>query len=923
MTTPQDLDDRFRETLGALPEPERRHDPAQPVRPDATLTGRQLLALFDAQVTSRQLDLAGRWLRSFDEGFHTVGSAGHEANAAVAAALRPTDPALLHYRSGAFYCLRAAQAAGGFPGGDGSTGPLPDDGREDATADDGTDPAGTTDTLDAVAVRPSPAEPVAFRVAIDGTTEPVPRHQPTVALSTAAGPAGSGALPATADTGPDDDPAGSGADTGPDGDPAGSGALPAGADTGPDGDPAHSGPVFAGSGSPQTVAGVSPAPADGSGPGVDGWQEAYAEAARDVLRGMVASAREPLAGGRSKVFGRADLAVVPTTSTVASHLPRAVGLGLAVERLRRIDTAGRRDDPAGPPRSPWPRDAIVVCSFGDASVNHASATAAFNTAGWYDHTGLRIPVLFVCEDNGLGLSVRSPDGWVERMLRSRPGVRYFTADGVDPVAVHAVAVEAAGWVRRHRRPAVLHLRTVRLLGHAGGDVERAYRSTAEIAADEARDPVLATARLLVEAGVATGEELLARYDERGWQVRRTAEEVLDEPKLAAPAEVVAPLSPRRPSRVAATVAQAAQRAAGPDAAGRVEAFGGKPPELAGPLTLAQSINAALADGMLSHPQLAVFGADVAAKGGVYGVTKGLRERFGAARVFDTLLDETSVLGLGLGAGLAGMLPVPEIQYLAYLHNAEDQLRGEAATMQFFSQGAFRNPMVVRVPGLAYQEGAGGHFHNDNSVAVLRDVPGLVVAVPARPDDAAPLLRTCLAAAVADGTVSVFLEPIALYHTRDLYEPGDGEWLGAYAEPAAWAAGHAPIGRARVYGVGSAEDLTIVTFGNGVRMSLRAASTLADEGIGSRVVDLRWLAPLPVADLIREASATGRVLVVDETRRSGGVGEGILAALVDAGYVGAARRVAAVDSFVPLGPAARQVLVSEDAITQGARTLLAR
>ncbi|MEV4843973.1 thiamine pyrophosphate-dependent enzyme [Micromonospora matsumotoense] len=767
-------------------------------------------------------------------------------------------------------------------------------------------PSGTTDAVDGDAGLSLPVGPVAYRVGSDGTTEPVPRRRPAAPESTPADPA-TPAGPAPMAAAPSPDP----------GSPPGAAPVPVPAG------PVPAGPVPAGPGLPGSVVGASSVSAVGSGPDDDGWQEAYAVAARDVLRGMVASTLDPIAGGRHKVFGRVDLAVVPTTSTIASHLPRAVGLGLAVERLRRIDTAGRRDEPAGPLRSPWPRDAIVVCSFGDASVNHASATAAFNTAGWYDHTGLRIPVLFVCEDNGLGISVRSPDGWVERTLRARPGVRYFTADGTDPVAVHAVAAEAAGWVRRHRRPAVLHLRTVRLLGHAGADAERAYRSTAEIAADEARDPVLATARLLVESGVATGEELLARYDERGWQVRRTAEEVLDEPKLAGPADVVAPLSPRRPKRVATAMAQAAERAAGPDAADRVAAFGGKPPELAGPLTLAQSINAALADGMLSYPQLAVFGEDVAAKGGVYGVTKGLRDRFGAARVFDTLLDETSVLGLGLGAGLAGMLPVPEIQYLAYLHNAEDQLRGEAATLQFFSQGAFRNPMVVRVPGLAYQEGFGGHFHNDNSVAVLRDVPGLVVAVPARPDDAAPLLRTCLAAAVVDGTVSVFLEPIALYHTRDLYEPGDGEWLGSYAEPADWAAGHAPIGRARVYGVGSAEDITIVTFGNGVRMSLRAASTLADEGIGSRVVDLRWLAPLPVADLIREASATGRVLVVDETRRSGGVGEGILAALVDAGFVGAARRVASVDSFVPLGPAARHVLVSEDAITQGARTLLAR
>ena len=164
----------------------------------------------------------------------------------------------------------------------------------------------------------------------------------------------------------------------------------------------------------------------------------------------------------------------------------------------------------------------------------------------------------------------------------------------------------------------------------------------------------------------------------------------------------------------------------------------------------------------------VFGEDVARKGGVYGVTKGLQGAFGAGRVFDSLLDEQSILGVALGAGLAGLLPVPEIQYLAYLHNAADQLRGEAATLSFFSQGQYRNPMVLRIAGLAYQKGFGGHFHNDNAVGALRDIPGLIIACPARPDDAAALLRTCLASAREDGSVCVFLEPIALYHERDLY-----------------------------------------------------------------------------------------------------------------------------------------------------------
>jgi 2-oxoisovalerate dehydrogenase E1 component len=742
VTTPQNLDERFRDAVSAMTPPADRRPPDEPVRDGSTLTGARARQLFDAQLTSRHLDLAARWLRSFNEGFYTIGSSGHEGNAAVAAALRSDDPALLHYRSAAFYCVRGA-----------------------------------------------------------------------------------------------------------------------------DGDPA-----------------------------------------RDILRGVVASASEPIAGGRHKVIGRADLNIIPTTSTVASHLPRAVGLAFGLS-LKGNDR-------------PWPDDAIAVASFGDASINHASATAAFNAAGWYDHAGIRLPLLLICEDNGLGISVPSPDGWVAAALGSRPGIRYSAADGSDLAATYDAAAEAVAFVRENRRPAVLHLSMVRLMGHAGADAEVAYRSGQDIARDLERDPLIGTARLLVESGAAP-DDLITRYDEVGWQVRKVAEDVLGEPKLATAAEVVAPLAPRRPLRSARTVTDAATRAAGPGAAARSQAFGGKLPELAGPLTLAQTINATLTDAMLSEPGALLFGEDVSRKGGVYGVTKNLRDRFGPERVFDTLLDETTILGLALGTGLGGQLPIPEIQYLAYLHNAEDQLRGEAATLSFFSSGAYRNPMVVRVAGLAYQESFGGHFHNDNSVAVLRDVPGLVLAVPARPADAAPMLRSCLASAAVDGSVCVFLEPIALYHTRDLYQQGDNEWLAPYQAPADWTTGHVPIGRARTYPVGSAQDLTILTFGNGVRMSLRVAAQLAAEGYGSRVVDLRWLSPLPASDLVRESAATGRVLIVDETRRSGGVGEGILAALVDGGFVGAARRIASADSLIPLGPAAQQVLIGEDAITQGAHALLAR
>ena len=246
-------------------------------------------------------------------------------------------------------------------------------------------------------------------------------------------------------------------------------------------------------------------------------------------------------------------------------------------------------------------------------------------------------------------------------------------------------------------------------------------------------------------------------------------------------------------------------------------------------------------------------------------------------------------------------------------DAADQIRGEGATLQFFSNRQYRNPMVVRIAGYGYQKGFGGHFHNDNSIAAIRDIPGVVIASPSRPDDAAAMLHTCVTAAKTVGAVCIYLEPIALYHTKDLYADGDQQWLTPYPGKSV------PIGAARTYGDGA--DLTILTFGNGVWMSLRVARRLAQAGIGARVVDLRWLSPLPVEDMLREADATGRVLIVDETRRTGGVGEGVLAELLDHGFTGAVQRVASADSFIPLGDAALHVLLSEDTVEAAAVKLV--
>ena len=708
--------------------------------------------VFEAQATSRHLDFVARDLQREGRGFYTIGSSGHESNALVATALRVTDPALLHYRSGAFYVARARQVPGSTP-------------------------------------------------------------------------------------------------------------------------------------------------------------------VRDVLQGLMGLADEPIAGGRHKVFGHPDLAVIPQTSTIASHLPRSVGLAIALHRAHRLKVDCE-----------WPEDAVVLCSFGDASANHSSAAGAINTALATAFRGLPVPILFVCEDNGFGISVPTPSGWIEAAYGSRPGLMYVSADGSDPAAAWPAIMQAVDAVRDQRRPVFLHLRTVRFGGHAGSDAEISYRKPREIDADYTRDPLLSTASCLRATGVSTAD-ILDRYDAIRRQIDEEVERLADNPRLGSAGEIMDPLAARHPIRVAAKVSELRPMRPEP-VEGRAPAGPAHRPK---PRTLAESINATLDALLTANGRVIVFGEDVGVKGGVYGVTTRLARKHGSARVFDTLLDEQSILGLGLGAGLAGLIPIPEVQYLAYLHNAEDQLRGEGATLPFFSRGRFSNPMVVRIAGLGYQKGFGGHFHNDNAVAVLRDIPGLVVACPARADDAAAMLRTCVAAAITDSTLSVFLEPIALYHRRDLYEPGDQAWLANDHDH------HVPIGRARVYlrpepvdgrastsparSTASAE-LTMISFGNGVPMSLRVARRLASAGIAAQVLDLRWLAPLPVEDILAAALSTGKVLVVDETRHSGGVGEGVVTALVEAGFSGPIQRVASRDSFVPLGTAAEHVLLSEDEIEKAARSLCA-
>ncbi|MFN0207046.1 MAG: thiamine pyrophosphate-dependent enzyme [Planctomycetota bacterium] len=635
---------------------------------------------------------------------------------------------------------------------------------------------------------------------------------------------------------------------------------------------------------------------------------------RDTMLSFVAAAEDPVAGGRHKVWGSKRLFVPPQTSTIATQIPKATGMAFAMERARKLKL-----------QIPVANDAIVCCSFGDASINHNVAMSGFNTACWAVYQKLPIPILYLCEDNGIGISVKTPAGWPETRLTSWPGIRYFKGDGLDIADAWRAASQAIEYVRSERMPAFLHLRTVRMLGHAGSDVETEYRNVSEIEAIESEDPLIKTLDLLLESGAMAAVEVEELITKIRTAVRAAAEECVPKRKLTSLAEVTSALAPSQPERVAAE----AKKSAAAEVREKIFGGAGRLPELQQkPRSMAMLINWGLHDLMAQHPEMFIFGEDVAKKGGVYHVTADLYDRFGAARVFNTLLDETSILGLSLGMGLAGLLPIPEIQYLAYFHNAEDEIRGEACSQQFFSNGQFKNPMVIRIAGFAYQKGFGGHFHNDNSIGVLRDIPSLMIAAPSRGDDAVCMMRTAVAAAKVDGAVVAFVEPIALYHEKDLYQAGDSHWLFKYPAPGEAIA----AGETKVYFENDERDrdLLMVSYANGLRLSLIAADRLRKRGFGVRVLDLRWLAPLNYTNIREEAKNCGDVLkgvlVVDECRKTGGgVAEAIITDLAEHDETRGIRlaRHTAADTYIPLGPAANLCLPTAESIEQAALELLHR
>ncbi|WP_338294887.1 dehydrogenase E1 component subunit alpha/beta [Planctobacterium marinum] len=703
---------------------------------ESGLTNEALVDLFETQIMSRLLDLQSRKMQKQGKSFYTIGSAGHEGNAAYGKAFRHDDMAFLHYRSGAFMVQRAKQVKGQTP-------------------------------------------------------------------------------------------------------------------------------------------------------------------LYDMLLSFAASSEDPTSGGRHKVLGSKSLFIPPQTSTIASHLPKASGAAFSIALKRKLQLEGPLQD-----------DGVILCNFGDASANHSTAQGAINATCWAAFQSIPMPIVFVCEDNGIGISTPTPGGWIKANFSQRPGLTYIECDGLSLTDTYAKACEAVRIAREKRKPVFLHFHTVRLLGHAGSDSEFSYRKGAEIDAIEHQDPLLHSARLLTENGVLSAEQITNIYLSLKARIEAIAERAGNRPRLTSAKQVMDSLVPAKRSI--------------PDFAEnqpREQLFKHEKHNLSKKQHLAKIINWTLMDLMNQQANIVLCGEDIGRKGGVYSVTSKLVEKFGNSRVINTLLDEQSILGLAIGMAHNGILPIPEIQFLAYVHNAEDQIRGEAATLPFFSNGQFANPMVIRIAGLAYQKGFGGHFHNDNSFAVFRDIPGLIVACPSNGEDAAHMLRESVRLAQEEQRVVIFLEPIAMYMRKDLHEDGDGLWTFEY--PAPEQAIETPMGKPAVFGTG--KKLGIISYGNGYYLSRQAEKQLAEQGIEARIVDIRWLAPLNEQAIIEAIADCEHILVVDECRKTGSISEEIVTALQEAReqyqLTKKVARVVADDSFIPLGSASYEVLPDKQGIVSAAMALV--
>ncbi len=601
-----------------------------------------------------------------------------------------------------------------------------------------------------------------------------------------------------------------------------------------------------------------------------------------LLQGMGAEA-DPASGGRQMPahFGDTRFNIVAASSPTGTQFLNAVGTAEA--GLRATHLPGLRKHVTS-----FADDEIVVCTTGDGATSEGEFWEALNTT-----CNLKLPILFVVEDNEYAISVpvevQTAGGNVSRLLTGFPGLKIVECDGTDLVDSYRAARKVVRWCRERKGPALLHAHTIRPYSHSGSDDETAYRTPAERAAQDRRDPVRKARRLLIRTGAATPEELDRMEADAGAAVAAAADQALEHPQP-------------RPDTATKWLYSETVDPTGPgfDTEDRPVFQDDRR------LTMVDLLNRCMRSEMARDPRIVVFGQDVAdasraealaevtGKGGVFKVTHGLQSRFGSHRVYNSPLAEANIVGRAVGMAARGLKPVVEIQFVDYIWPAFMQIRNELATMRYRSGGRWAAPVVVRTTYGGYIKG--GIYHSQTGAALFAHTPGLRVVLPSNARDAAGLLRTAIR---CDDPV-IFFEHKHLYrqvHNKSA-DPGPDYMV--------------PFGKAKVVRPG--RDLTVVTYGALVKRSTDAARVAEDRhGISAEIIDLRSFSPLDMETVGDSVRRTNKVLVAYEDPLTYGIGAEVAARIADEIFPwldGPVRRVAALDTWVAFSPQLEKAILPQ-------------
>jgi 2-oxoisovalerate dehydrogenase E1 component len=596
----------------------------------------------------------------------------------------------------------------------------------------------------------------------------------------------------------------------------------------------------------------------------------------------VAAEDDPASGGRQMPshWGHRELRIVSVSSPTGTQYLQAVGCAEAGMRAAR-DPAMREA------LETFADDEVVLCTSGEGQTSEGEFWEAMNTA-----SNLRLPVVFLIEDNGYAISVpvevNTAGGRISRLVSGFPDLYIEEFDGCDVVASYEAAGRAVAHARARKGPALLHAHVVRPYSHSMSDDERLYRPDEERSLEAKRDPIVTYRRWLIEEGHADEAQLDALDAEIVEAVRDASDRALERPQPGPETALDFLYSP--------------------DVDPTSDAFDTEdsPDYRGGETTMVDLLNAAMRDEMERDPRILVFGQDVAdasreealesvkGKGGVFKCTWGLQRKFGSNRVFNSPLAEANIVGRAIGMATRGLKPVVEIQFFDYIWPAMMQIRDELATMRYRSGGHWDCPLVIRVAYGGYLKG-GAIYHSQTGETLFTHTPGLRVVLPATAEDANGLLRT----AIRGDDPVIFLEHKHLY--RQVYnkgrDPGPDYMI--------------PLGKANI--VRRGDDLTIVTCGALVKRSLDAAKIAAENGIEVEIIDLRSLQPFDMETIATSVKRTGKVIVAHEDSLSWGIGSEIAARIADELFPwldGPVRRVASLDTWVAYAPQVEDAILPQ-------------